>query len=234
MIVLALTCPAKGASAAVLSDREVLATFSAGDAMTGSETLLPMAEAAMKSAAVTARDVDLFAVTAGPGSFTGVRIGVALVKGLSFGRGKICRGVSTLEALAENVLPLPGLVCPVMDARRGEVYAALFSSSDGKTTRLTPDAALPAPELAALVARDCPGRPVMLVGDGVAVAEPAFRDAGVELVPLPDVLLPHSAVSCGRVALREFGTKGGVDGEKLAPVYLRESQAETTRRFGGK
>ena len=74
MIVLALTCPAKGASAAVLRDREVLATFSAGDAMTGSETLLPMAEAAMKSAGITARDVDLFAVTAGPGSFTGVRI----------------------------------------------------------------------------------------------------------------------------------------------------------------
>ena len=234
MIVLALTCPAKGASAAVLSGRDVLSTFSAGDAMTGSETLLPMAEAAMKSAAITARDVDLFAVTAGPGSFTGVRIGVALVKGLAFGRGKVCRGVSTLEALAENVLPLPGLVCSVMDARRGEVYAALFSSSGGKTTRLTPDAALPASELAALLARDYPDRPVMLVGDGVAVAEPVFRGAGIELAPLPDVLIPHSAVSCGRVALREVERTGAVDGEELAPVYLRESQAETTRRFGGK
>ncbi len=142
-----------------------------------------------------------------------------------------------LEALstgAENVLPLSGLVCPVMDARRGEVYAALFEARDGKTARLSPDAALPASELAALVARNYPGRPVMLVGDGVEVAAPAFRDAGIELVALPDVLLPHSAVSCGRVALREVEEAGAVDGEELAPTYLRESQAETTRRFGGK
>ena len=234
MYVLALSCPAKGASAAVLSDGEILSTFSAGDAMTGSELLLPMAESALRSAGIGMRDVDLFAVTAGPGSFTGVRIGVALVKGLSFGRGEVCCGVSTLEALAENVLPLPGLICPVMDARRGEVYAALFDSRDGKTTRLLPDSALPASELASLVARDYPGRPVMLVGDGVAVASPAFDAAGIALTPLPDVLLPHSTVSCGRVALRKAKEGGAVDGEQLAPIYLRESQAETTRRFGGK
>ena len=234
MYVLALSCPAKGASAAVLSDCEVLATFSAGDAMTGSELLLPMAESALRSAGITMRDVDLFAVTAGPGSFTGVRIGVALVKGLAFGRGEVCCGVSTLEALAENVLPLPGLVCPVMDARRGEVYAALFESKDGKTVRLLPDSALPASELAERIARDYPGRPVMPVGDGVSVAAPAFEKAGIALTPLPEVLLPHSAVSCGRVALRAAQAGGAVEADSLAPVYLRESQAETTRRFGGK
>ena len=141
MIILALSCPAKGASAAVLSGREVLATFSAGDTMTGSELLLPMAEAALRAAGIAMGDVDLFAVTVGPGSFTGVRIGVALVKGLAFGRGAVCCPVSTLEALAENVVPLPGLVCPVMDARRNEVYAALFSSSGGKLDRLMPDSA---------------------------------------------------------------------------------------------
>ncbi|MBO4283280.1 MAG: tRNA (adenosine(37)-N6)-threonylcarbamoyltransferase complex dimerization subunit type 1 TsaB [Clostridia bacterium] len=234
MRILALSCPAKGAAAAVLSDNEVLSAFSAGDAMTGSELLLPMAEDALRSAGMTMGDVDLFAVTAGPGSFTGVRIGVALVKGLAFGRGAVCLGVSTLEALAENVLPLSGLVCPVMDARRGEVYAALFDSHDGKTVRLLPDSALPASELAATVARDYPGRSVMLVGDGVAVAESAFRDVGIEIVPLPDVLLPHSAVSCGRVAYRLAEAGGAVEADLLAPVYLRESQAETTRRFGGK
>lgn len=232
MLILALSCPAKGASAAVLRDNEMLSTFSAGDAMTGSELLLPMAEAALRSANVTMNDVELFAVTAGPGSFTGVRIGVALVKGLAFGRGKICCGVSTLEALAENVLPLPGLVCPVMDARRGELYAALFESSGGGNSRLLPDSALPASELAALLLRDYPNRPVTLVGDGVTVAEPVFRAAGIALSPIPDVLLPHSAVSCGRVALRAAAAGGAVDGEELAPVYLRESQAETTRRFG--
>ena len=232
MLILALSCPAKGASAAVLRDNEILAAFSAGDAMTGSELLLPMAEAALRSAGAAMNDVDLFAVTAGPGSFTGVRIGVALVKGLAFGRGKICCGVSTLEALAENAVPLPGLVCPVMDARRGEVYAALFESSDGALTRLLPDSALPASELAARILREYPGRAVTLVGDGVPVAEPVFRAAGITLVPIPDVLLPHSAVSCGRVALREALAGKAVDGEDLAPVYLRESQAETTRRFG--
>ena len=234
MRILALSCPAKGAAAAVLSDNEVLSAFSAGDAMTGSELLLPMAEDALRSAGMTMGDVDLFAVTAGPGSFTGVRIGVALVKGLAFGRGAVCLCVSTLEALAENVLPLSGLVCPVMDARRGEVYAAIFDSRDGKNTRLLPDSALPASELAATVARDYPGRSVMLVGDGVAVAEPAFREAGIDLAPLPDVLLPHSAISCGRVAYRQAQAGGAVEADLLAPVYLRESQAETTRRFGGK
>ncbi len=234
MLILALSCPAKGASAAVLSDGDVLASFSAGDAMTGSELLLPMAEDALRSAGVAMTDVDLFAVTAGPGSFTGVRIGVALVKGLAFGRGAVCCGVSTLEALAENVSPLPGLICPVMDARRGELYAALFSSENGVLTRLLPDSALPASDLAARIARDYPGKPVMLVGDGVHVAAPAFRDAGVELAPLPGVLLPHSAISCGRVALRAAKAGGAVDADALAPVYLRESQAETTRRFGGK
>ena len=202
--------------------------------MTGSETLLPMAEAALRSAGVKMNDVELFAVTAGPGSFTGVRIGVALVKGLAFGRGKICCGVSALESLAENVVPLPGLVCPVMDARRNEVYTALFDSRDGALTRLLPDSALPASELAATVARDYPGREVILVGDGVAVAEPVFRAAGIKLFPIPDVLLPHSAVSCGRAALRAARAGLTVDGEELAPIYLRESQAETTRRFGGK
>lgn len=234
MLILALSCPAKGASAAVLSDGNVLSAFSAGDAMTGSELLLPMAEDALRSAGISTTDVDLFAVTAGPGSFTGVRIGVALVKGLAFGRGSVCCGVSTLEALAENVSPLPGLVCPVMDARRGEVYAALFRSGDGVPTRLLPDAALPASELAAQIARDYPGEPVMLVGDGVNVAAPIFCEAGIPLSPLPDVLLPHSAVSCGRVALREAKAGKTVDADALAPVYLRESQAETTRRFGGK
>lgn len=234
MLILALSCPAKGASTAVLRDNEILAAFSAGDAMTGSELLLPMAEAALRSAGTKMNDVELFAVTAGPGSFTGVRIGVALVKGLAFGRKKICCGVSTLEALAENVLPLPGLICPVMDARRGEVYASLFESRDGKATRLSPDAALPASELGARIARGYPGRAVMLVGDGASVAEPVFREAGVAVVPLPDVLLTHSAVSCGRIAFRASLAGKAVDGADLAPIYLRESQAETTRRFGGK
>ena len=74
----------------------------------------------------------------------------------------------------------------------------------------------------------------MLVGDGVSVAEPVFRDAGVPLVALPDALIPHSAASCGRVALRVYEGGGAVTDEGLAPIYLRESQAETTRRFGGK
>lgn len=234
MNILALSCPAKGAAAAVLSDNEVLASFSAGDTMTGSELLLPMAEAALRSAGIAMKNVDLFAVTAGPGSFTGVRIGVALVKGLAFGRGAVCCGVSTLEALAENALPLPGLICPVMDARRGEVYAALFSSEAGKTVRLLPDSALPASDLAARIVRDHPGQQVMLVGDGIAVAAPVFSEAGITLAPLPDVLLPHSAVSCGRVALRAAKAGLTVDADALSPVYLRESQAETAKRFGGK
>ena len=125
MLILALDSTAVVGSVALCRDEKVIASFTVKNGNTHSETLLPMVEAVLRSANVRACDVDLFACSTGPGSFTGVRIGTATVKGLAFGRDVCCLGVSTLEALAENAVPTDALICPVMNARRGQVYNAL-------------------------------------------------------------------------------------------------------------
>jgi len=132
MICLSFDTSAKVASVAVLEDKKTLASYSVDNGLTQSELILPMAEDIMKKLGLSYSDIELLATSVGPGSFTGVRIGVSLVKGLSFGKGIPCVGVSTLEALAENLRGLPGVIVPVMDARRSQVYNALFEIKDGR------------------------------------------------------------------------------------------------------
>ena len=126
MLIIALDSTAVVASVALCRDDTPIAIFHVKNGNTHSETLLPMVESVLKCAGYTVDDVDLFACSVGPGSFTGVRIGVSTVKGLAFGKNKPCVAVSTLEALAENLVPQSGILCPVMNARRGQVYNALF------------------------------------------------------------------------------------------------------------
>ncbi len=230
MKILCLDSTAKVASAAILSDGELLAeTTVFGGGRSHSELLLPMLRALLVSTALTEDDVDLFACTAGPGSFTGVRIGTSVIKGLAFGRGKPCAAVSSLEALAENLAPLPGLLCPVMDARRAQVYNALFRREGDALHRLTPDRALAARDLAAEVAAAYPGEPVYLLGDGLAVAEEAFRAVGIPVASTPDRLRLQSAASVGRCAYRMALRGETVTDCALRPTYLRLPQAERER-----
>ena len=181
MKILCLESTAKVASAAILDGEEVLAEYTVASGKTHSELLLPMVRSLLTSTSLTEDDIDLFACAVGPGSFTGVRIGVSLLKGLAFGRGKPCAEVSALEALAEELSPLEGLLCPVMDARRAQVYNALFRCKDGKLVRLTPDRAIAAEELAEELCTHYNGEPCRLVGDGIAVAEEALTRAGIPL-----------------------------------------------------
>ena len=141
MKILALDTTAKSASAAITDGREPLAVFTLEAGLTHSETVLPMIKTALDSLHMTAHDIDLFAVTAGPGSFTGVRIGISEIKGLAFATGKPCVGVSTLLSLAYNLRPLceNAILCPVMDARRNQLYNALFRLESGVLTRLCED-----------------------------------------------------------------------------------------------
>ena len=233
MLILALDSTAKEAAAAVLSDGVCLASAS-GAARSGSEVLLPFAEATLAAAGKSVADLDLLAVAVGPGSFTGVRIGVSLAKGLAFGRDLLCAPVSTTEALAENLMPLGGIYCPVMDARRGEVYNALFRAErvDGawRLSRLAPDRAISAAKLADELAMQYQGERVLLVGDGVYVAEPILAERGVFLADLPDSLRRHSAVSVGRVGLRMANAGQTVSADTLAPTYLRPAQADEMQR----
>ncbi len=229
MNILALDSTAVSASCAVARDGHTLAHFTADNGLTHSEILLPMAEAALRAANLTLADIDLFACTAGPGSFTGVRIGVATVKGLAFGRGVPCVGVSTLAAIAENLVPLPGIHVAVMDARRGQVYTACFRTEDGASCRLTPDEAISLDALAERLKSDYPNTPVFLAGDGYQVAYPALRAAGVELCETPALLRLQSAASVAACALRMAERGETVSDTALAPVYLRLPQAERDR-----
>ncbi|MBO7293738.1 MAG: tRNA (adenosine(37)-N6)-threonylcarbamoyltransferase complex dimerization subunit type 1 TsaB [Clostridia bacterium] len=229
MKILCLDSTAKVATAALLSDGEVLAEYTVNGGLSHSELLLPMIRSLLTSCALTEDDIDLFACTAGPGSFTGVRIGVSLIKGLAFGRGKPVAAVSALEALAESLVPLDGILCPVMDARRGQVYNALFRCEGGVPVRLTEDRAIAADELAEELTSRYPGEGCRLVGDGYRVAEAVLAERGVPLLVTPLSLRGGVAAAAGRCAYRMAQRGETVTDEALRPLYLRLPQAERER-----
>ncbi len=230
MKILCLDTTAVTASAAVTEDDTLLAEYTvAGGGRSHCELLMPMVHSLLSSLSLTADDIQLFATCAGPGSFTGVRIGISLIKGLAFGRGKPCAAVSSLWALAEGLSPLEGLICPVMDARRQQVYNALFRREGDTLTRLTPDRAIGAAELAEEIARCYPGETCMLAGNGIGVAAPALCERGVSLFKTPYLLEKPHAAAAARCALRMWERGELTSDSELRPLYLRLPQAERER-----
>ena len=232
MLILALDSTALCASVALCRDEHLLAEYTVNTGHTHSETLLPMVESVLKTACVDINDIDLFACTAGPGSFTGVRIGAATIKGLAFGKNKPCIGVSTLDSLADNVSFLDGILCPTMNARRSQVYTALFSAESGTVTRLCPDRALSIAELAEEVSRLEPQRPVYLTGDGAVLTYDVFRTVeglGHRVQFLPERLQNQSGYHTAQVARRLYDSGIRTTDAELLPTYLRPSQAERVR-----
>lgn len=224
MLILAFESSAKAASVALCRDGALISQYSQCSALTHSRTLLPMAEDMMKNAELSLGDVDLIAVAHGPGSFTGIRIGVSTVKGLAWALDKPCVGVSTLEAMAWHGLARGGYICPVMDARRGQVYNALFKIENGAPTRLTEDRPIALSELSdELRALDAP---VFLVGDGTALAKKYFDEAGIPCEAAPENLVWQSAWGVAMAA----ADKPAGNADALLPVYLRLSQAERERQ----
>ena len=227
MITLAFDSVAKVASVAVSDGGRLLAQYNIDNGLTQSELLLPMAEDILRSLKLSFSDVELFACTTGPGSFTGVRIGVSLVKGLAFGKNIPCVGVSALEALAENLSGLSGLVVPCMDARRGQVYTALFRSDGGEMTRLTEDSAISLTELCKMLREY--DYPIYLCGDGYGVACAALDREGVKHEITPTLLIAENAYSCARLAEKKYAAGEAVSDLDIAPTYLRMPQAERER-----
>ena len=225
MKILAFDSTAVTASVAVAEDEKLLAELTLNNGNTHSQTLLPMAEALFRMLSITADDIDIFACSEGPGSFTGVRIGAATVKGMAFGREKACVGVSTLEALAYNLRGYEGIICPVMNARRAQVYTAIFESDGKKLTRLCEDMAVAASELDEKLAQT--GRKVYLCGDGVDVALSAFSVTVPEYTP--EEQRYQSAYSVAQVALERYRNGSFVSDAELTATYLRLSQAERER-----
>ncbi len=224
MLILAFESSARAASVALVKDGSLVSQYSQCSALTHSRTLLPMAEDMLKNAELTIADVDLFAVAHGPGSFTGIRIGVSAVKGLAWASDKPCVGVSTLESMAWHGLAAGGYVCPVMDARRQQVYNALFEIRDGKPVRLTEDRPIALEELAPQVR--ALNAPVFLVGDGPGLTAKYLESVGIPFRLAPDNLVWQSAWG---VAMAALDKKPGT-ADDLLPVYLRLSQAERERQ----
>ena len=224
MLILAFESSAKPASAALVKGGQLLSQYMQCSALPHSRTLLPMAEDMLKNAELRLSDVDLIAVAHGPGSFTGIRIGVSTVKGLAWAAEKPCVGVSTLEAMAWHGLAVGGYICPVMDARRSQVYNALFKIENGRPVRMTEDRPIALEELAKEVT--ALGAPVFLIGDGAALCFEYFTAHGVPCVMAPDNLRWQDAWGVAMAAADK--TPGNAD--ELLPVYLRLSQAERERQ----
>ncbi len=238
-LILALESSAGPASCALLrcgdgGTGRLVASACVHTGLTHSQTLLPMVGDLLKNAGMTMADVDVLAVSAGPGSFTGVRIGVAAVKGLAFVRNLPCAGVSTLAAMAKGMegVPFTGVVLAAMDARCGQIYTALFACEDGRLSRITPDEALTIEE----VGQRLKNRPefsektVFIVGDGAEVCYNTLRDRVPNLCLAPEGLRFQQAVGVAMEAAVYAAEDRLVSSDELMPVYLRLPQAERELR----
>ncbi len=217
MNILALESAALSAGAAVLCDGVLKSEQFVHNGLTHSQTLLPLVDAALKEAGASIGEIDAVAISAGPGSFTGVRIGMGTAKGLALGADIPMILVPTLLALAHNVQAYEGVIVPLMDARRGEVYTATYLAKNGKIEEITPMQALP---LAALLPQlDT----AIFVGDGAAVhREKILEVMGERARFAPPQLMQHRA---GAVAVAAMALPT-VSPHEAAPLYLRLSQAE--------
>lgn len=227
MKILALESSASAASAALCEDETLLAQSFLNSGLTHSQTLLPMAEQLLASYGCRVSELDLIAVAAGPGSFTGLRIGVSTAKGLAWAAGLPCAGCSTLASMAWNLCGFEGEVCAAMDARRHQIYNARFRVSGQRLERLTPDRAIALEDLAAELA-GCQ-TPQLVVGDGAQLCLAALNEAGIPALLAPENLRLQSAWGVAREALELVRAGQTVSPNELRPVYHRLSQAERER-----
>ena len=227
MLILAFETSAKAASVALMEDARLLGESYQNSGLTHSQTLLSMAETLLHTCSRAPQQVDAVAVASGPGSFTGIRIGVAAAKGFAWGRSLPCYGVSTLEAMALSTGLSSGVICPVMDARRGQVYNALFSVSCGNCTRIREDRAISLQELGEDLQKM--SQPVFLVGDGSLLCYNTLLERVPNLVCPPEHRMHQRASGVGLAALEAISRGDSGDAQALIPHYLRLSQAERER-----
>lgn len=226
MKILSMDTTADTVSVALCEDKTLIASFTGNLKKTHSTTLLPLVDAVLSYAGLSCDKIDAFAVTTGPGSFTGLRIGVATVKGLSFGNNTPAVGVSSLEALAYNFCDREGaLVCPSLNARRNEVYYALFRIENNTPVRLSEDSS---DHASVLEEKLCAyGENVLFCGDGTSVLRNVFTK--INVLYDNQLLLYPSAPSVALAAFDKIARKGLTYGAELSPVYLKPSQAERER-----
>lgn len=226
MKILAVDTSSQAASCAILRDGVLAGEFFCNVGLTHSQTAMPMVEALLGITGLAPADLDLLAVTTGPGSFTGLRIGISCVKGMALALDKPCAGISTLHALAAGLPLFEGYIAPVMDARREQVYTALFRSQSGALERLSPDAALSLEELRETLAPL--DAPVLLTGDGSPLCHKALGDLP-RLGLAPEGCRHQRALWAAVLAAGLAEQNQLLAADELAPVYLRLPQAERER-----
>lgn len=228
MKILALETSAKAVSAAITEDGRVLASGYQDTGLTHSRTLMPIVEHLFRNTDLTVQEVDAVAAAVGPGSFTGIRIGVSAAKGLAFAADKPAVAVSTLAATARNVFFAGGLIVCAMDARRSQVYNALFDAEGDAPVRLTPDRAISLADLAEELRTD--PRPKTVVGDGGRMCAEFLAGHGVPCRLAPPHLVMQNAVSVALEAELLASQGHLVSAQDLSPIYLRPPQAERLRK----
>ena len=231
MKILALETSAKAVSVAVVEDGAVLAAAYQNIGLTHSVTLMPLMDGMLHNAGLTAVDMDLIAVAAGPGSFTGLRIGVSAAKGLAWALDLPCCGVSTLEAMVENVRMFEGTVICAMDARRQQIYNAVFDCRGGVLTRRCEDRAVALETLADELKNDT--QPKIVVGDGAKLCDTYLNAQGISCRMAPPDSRYQKAAGVALAAERLAQEGQTVTAQALRPTYLRLSQAERERLAKG-
>ena len=227
MQILAFETSAKAASVALMQEGKLLGESYQNTGLTHSQTLMVMAEDLLKQCGVEVSQLDAVAVANGPGSFTGIRIGVAAAKGFAWGAELPCCGTSTLASMAVGLGAWQGYVCPVMDARRGQVYNALFHVDCGKYTRTRDDRAISLRDLAEDVKNLA--EPIFLVGDGSILCYNTLSEMIPALVLPPEHRMHQRATGVALEAQRMLQCGECTDAAGLVPNYLRLSQAERER-----
>lgn len=231
MKILSIECSATPCSVAIIEDGKIIASSFVNVKLTHSQTLMPMLENILKSAMININDIDAFAVSNGPGSFTGIRIGISAIKGLAAPNKKQCVGVSTLRSMAENFKNTNCVVCAVMDARCNQLYNALFSVKNGEIERLCEDRAILCEELKEELSK-LESNNIIIVGDGADVFYPCVRDN--KNIILSDIKSRYqNAVGVGFVAEELINTGNSLSPNELLPVYLRLPQAERELKSKG-
>lgn len=222
MLILGIDTAAAPCCAAVYDTdkQQTLGSFVINNKLTHSVTLMPVVSDLLRNSGITTEDIDLFAVANGPGSFTGLRIGISAVKGMAFAASKPCAAVSTLEAMAYNVAICDGVVCASIDARCNQVYTATFLNDNGTVTRLTDEECLKADELAARLSEY--DGDIILVGDGAQLVKKAADEQGIDTRLAPDPLRFQTGYG---VCLAAINAER-IAPEQLMPMYLKLPQAQ--------
>lgn len=225
MMLLSVDSSATPASVCLFEDGKVIADYYLNNGLTHSQTLMAMTESVLKISGKSTKEIDVYAVNSGPGSFTGVRIGVSAVKGMAYALEKPCVAISTLESMAYLFRGCHAIICACMDARRQQVYNALFRVDGNKVERLCEDRAIAVKELL----EDLPseGQEIILVGDGAALVDQQTDNPSVRLAPVH--LRYQRASSVAMAAVEKYNRGEAVSPAALMPRYLRLSQAERER-----